>query len=104
MSKDIQMMGNVGYCIDDGNVISFQVGSNPMASVLDMDQDPEYKNLPANGINGLRWLTVDGYQVAARGRNNRLVEEIEHDFKKNRLIPRLISKQINMLYGKGLCV
>lgn len=104
MSKDIQMMGNVGYCIDDGNIISFQVGSNPMASVLDMDQDPEYKNLPANGIGGLRWLTVDGYHVAARGRNNRLVEEIEHDFKKNRLIPRLISKQINMLYGKGLCV
>jgi hypothetical protein len=52
----------------------------------------------------LTWLNVSGFNIAARGSGNLQAEEITSDFKKNRLLPRLISKQVNMLYGLGPAV
>ena len=31
MSDSVEMMGNYGYYIDDSNIISFQLGTNPTA-------------------------------------------------------------------------
>lgn len=38
MSKsNLKMVGNFGCYLDDDNVISFQIGDRPMASVLEPD-------------------------------------------------------------------
>ena len=99
--SQIDMWGNLGCYLDDNNVITFQVGTNPGTSLMrEMDQDER----PVSGYNrniSFRWLNVDGYNVYSRGADNRKCERIEADIKNNRLLPRLISKQINMLYGKG---
>lgn len=97
----LDMWGNLGCYLDDNNVITFQVGTNPSCSLVrEMEQD----TMPITGYNRNiqhRWLNVDGYNVYSRGTDNRKCECIEVDIKNNRLLPRLISKQVNMLYGKG---
>lgn len=97
----LDMWGNLGCYLDDNNVITFQVGTNPGSSLVrEMEQD----TMPITGYNRniqYRWLNVDGYNVYSRGTDNRKCERIEVDIKNNRLLPRLISKQVNMLYGKG---
>lgn len=96
---DYQMIGNMGVHINESNVIAFQMGTNQANAMTD----------PGFGYNGRqsmigtpqRWLSVNGYQVAARGENNLMVEEIEHDISGNRLLPRLYQKQATILYGYG---
>ena len=102
MSKEkLKIIGNLGTYIDDGNVISFQFGRDPMSSVLEPDAlFPEVEGT----LPGYRWQTIQGFQVCSRGYNDRKCEEITEDIKKNRLLPRLITKQVNMLYGHGLAV
>lgn len=99
--NDMQLIGNVGTYVDDKNSFTFQVGSTPSARLGDED-DPGFDNrLGGRGAFAMQWLNVSGYNVYARGDNNLKCEELENDIKKNRLLPRLISKQINMLYGSG---
>jgi hypothetical protein len=95
----MQLMGNFGCYVDDGNVLSFQMGDHPQP--MDLNTSPHLGSL---GIAGLSWLNLKGYNIATRGANNLEVEEIESDFKKNRLMPRLINKKVNMLYGNGPAV
>ena len=35
MSDSVEMMGNYGCYIDDSNIISFQLGTNPTAGLKD---------------------------------------------------------------------
>ena len=98
MSKSkTEMFGNLGAYIDDNNVITFQIGgaSSVMRSDFGVDN-------PTRTIFVPRFTNVDGYQVASRGDDNRSCDRIEKDIKSNRLLPRLIDKQIKLLYGKGL--
>lgn len=98
--SDLQTFGNMGIYLEDNNVISFQVGTDPTMRIgVDPHDSVIYGNRPELLIP--RWLSVDGYNVLARGKDNRKCEQIEKDIKNNRLLPRLIGKQVNMLYGKG---
>ena len=91
------MLGDYGCYIDESNVISFQVGDNPRIGM----EDPDFSVEDYNSFPDLQWQTINGYQVCSRGHNNMKCEEVAADLKKNRLLPRLITKQMNMLYGKG---
>ena len=103
MSKsNLKMVGNYGCYLDDDNVISFQIGDTPLSSVL--DPDPMFPVLNDSGFPDMQWQSIQGFQVCSRGFNNLKCEEIASDIKKNRLLPRLITKQVNMLYGHGLGV
>ncbi len=100
MTNDMQMIGNYGCYADDNNVITFQAGG--VGSNYHFDVDPEFNTaIPGSALS---WLNVSGFNIAARGANNMQVEEITSDFKKNRLLPRLIDKQVKMLYGRGPAV
>ena len=92
--SEIKMMGNLGCYLDENNVISFQTGMSLSSNDAD-DFSSEWKQPE------IQWLSAGGYNVYARGTNNCQCEEIEQDIKRNRLLPRLINKQVNMLYGKG---
>ncbi len=97
MSGKIEMIGNLGTYVDDSNVISFQIGA---ASALTrenfgVDRKPTDIFVP-------RYMKVQDYQVCSRGTDNRSCDRIEKDIKSNRLLPRLIDKQVKFLYGKGL--
>lgn len=103
MSKsNLKMIGNYGCYLDDDNVISFQIGDKPISSVL--DPDPMFPVLNDSDFPDMQWQSIQGFQVCSRGFNNLKCEEIASDIKKNRLLPRLITKQINMLYGHGISV
>ena len=98
--NDFNMVGNFGCYVDDNNVISFQVGG--ARNGFSFDIDPEFNKTISGSI--LSWHNISGFNVASRGANNLQVEEITSDFNNNRLIPRLINKQVNMLYGLGPAV
>lgn len=93
----IEMAGNLGTYVDDQNVISFQVGAS-----VSMDEYDENFTRVKNDIYVPRFMDVNGYHVYSRGTDNRSCEHIERDIKRNRLLPRLIDKQVKFLYGKGL--
>ena len=98
MNDQIEIHGNVGNYIHDGNVISFQLGTNTQ-----LFEGPSLV-LPST-LAGIRhehqWLSIGGYQVLMRGFNDLLIDEITKEIKENRLLPRLYGKQIKMLYGHG---
>lgn len=103
MSKsNLKMIGNYGCYLDDDNVISFQIGDKPISSVL--EPDPMFPVLNDSDFPDMQWQSIQGFQVCSRGFNNLKCEEIASDIKKNRLLPRLITKQVNMLYGHGISV
>lgn len=96
--SNIQRLGNLGCYIDDNNAITFQIGSTPYARMED-DTD-EFLGVKNEAV-AMQWLNINGYNAYCRGTDNRQCERIEKDIKRNRLLPRLISKQVNMLYGRG---
>ena len=93
----IEMLGNIGTYISDRNVISFQMGDKVSAL-----RDDFGVNNTGRSIFTPAFTKVDDIQVASRGTDNRSCERIERDIKNNRLLPRLIDKQIRFLYGMGL--
>lgn len=100
MNDKIQMYGNMGCYINDGDVISFQIGNQS----LSIDPGFELPSLNLQRIHEDRWLNLQGYQICCRGMNNTLCDEVAMNIKQNRLLPSLIRKQIGMLYGKGPAV
>lgn len=94
------MLGNMGCYLDDNNIISFQIGTNPAS----FSMDPGFESPALETFGTIQWMNVQGYKVAARGPGNRQCIEIERDIKNNRLLPELIAKQCRMLYGTGLTV
>lgn len=97
MSDSLEMLGNYGCYVDTGSTISFQLGTNPTAGL----KDPGFVNSNTVLFADYSWQSIGGFNVCSRGANNMKCEEVESDIKKNRLLPRLITKQVNMLYGLG---
>lgn len=93
-NSNLQMINNFGNYVDEKNLITFQIGSS---TTNRMDDN-------GTGYNFFtpRFTKIDNFQVASRGSDNKSCENIEKDIKSNRLLPRLIDKQIKLLYGKGL--
>lgn len=96
--KNINMLGNLGTYVDDNNVLTFQIGGGSAS----MREPFGVDNYDRRSIFVPQFTNVDGYQVCSRRNDNRSCERIEKDIKRNRLLPRLIDKQIKLLYGKGL--
>ena len=109
MNKDyeIDMYGNAGIYLADGNTFTFQLGEgDAFMQGEQLFQSPVLDSL----FGGTLWhgdhqyLGIEGYQVLMRGNNNQLCDEVTKEIKENRLLPRLYSKEIKMLYGHGLAV
>ena len=100
MNDRIELYGNAGNYLADGNVLSFQIGEGQQlfntAGMLIPQENRSY-------LHEHQWLSVNGYQVCMRGANNNLCDEVTTEIKQNRLLPRLYSKEIKMLYGNGPC-
>lgn len=97
MNDKIELYGSVGNYQYDGNLISFQMGEQ-------LSMDGPMLMLPsdrAHCTHEHQYLGIDGYNVVMRGMNNTLVDEVTKEIKENRLLPRLYSKEIKMLYGHG---
>lgn len=100
MNDRIELYGNVGNYIADGNVLSFQIGEGQQLFNTPGMLIPQGNKLY---YHEHQWLSVSGYQVCMRGANNNLCDEVTTEIKQNRLLPRLYSKEIKMLYGNGPC-
>ena len=97
MNDSIEVYGQVGNYQLDGNLISFQMGEQigPGGSMLVLPSDRQQL------LHEHQWLGVGGYNLCMRGMNNTLVDEVTKEIRENRLLPRLYSKEIKMLYGHG---
>lgn len=100
MNDRIELYGNVGNYIADGNVLSFQIGEGQQLFNTPGMLIPQGNKLY---LHEHQWLSVNGYQVCMRGVNNNFCDEVTTEIKQNRLLPRLYSKEIKMLYGNGPC-
>ena len=100
MNDSIELYGNAGNYILDGNVFSFQIGEGQQVFGTPGLLVPMGRQLY---LHEQQWLSVNGYQVCMRGVNNALCDEVTMEIKQNRLLPRLYSKEIKMLYGHGPC-
>lgn len=92
----LELHGNAGLYVSDGNVFSFQIGTGHQ-----LFQQPAFVPVSSLPQNEHIFLGLNGYQVCCRGSNNALVEEVTQDIRNNRLLPRLYDKEIKMLYGHG---
>ena len=98
MNDSIEIYGQVGNYVLNGNMFSFQMGESEQ-----LLQPPMF-TVPAAGPTAMhehQWLGVQGFQVCMRGPWNTLIDEVTQEIKQNRLLPRLYSKEIKMLYGHG---
>jgi len=108
MNEDytIEMYGNAGCYISDGNTFTFQLGEGEEFFHGDqLIQSPAFGSpfIPSPLWRGdHQYLSLQGYQVLMRGYNNQLCDEVTKEIKENRLLPRLYSKEIKMLYGHGV--
>lgn len=100
MNDRIELYGNAGNYIADGNVLSFQIGEGQQLFNTPGMLIPQENR---SCLHEHQWLSVNGYQVCMRGANNNLCDEVTTEIKQNRLLPRLYSKEIKMLYGNGPC-
>ena len=100
MNDTIELYGNAGVYINDGNVFSLQIGEAQQVFNQPGILIPRGGELHCHEQS---WLSVNGYQVCMRGMNNALCDEVTIEIKQNRLLPRLYKKEINMLYGHGPC-
>lgn len=98
MNDNVELYGNAGIYVNDGNVVSFQIGEGEQLFNLPSLGLTEGEMLP---LDRKVWLGVNGYQVCARGFRNAQCEEVTREIKQNRILPRLYRKQIKMLYGHG---
>lgn len=88
--------------LDDGNVITFQMGESPAVPVVAaVPQQTEPWAQVLRPTHEPCYLSANGYQLLLRGDTADLCDEITREIKENRLLPRLYAKQIKMLYGHG---
>ena len=86
--SQMEMYANLGCYLDDNNVFTFQIGTDPGRGLV---RNMETDEAPVSGYNrniAFRWLNVDGYNICSRGTDNRKCERIEADIKNNRLLPQ----------------
>lgn len=100
MNDSIELYGNAGTYIADGNVFSFQIGEGQQVFTHPAVFTPIGS---ASTAGEHSWLSFNGYNICTRGKNNALCEEMALEIKQNRLLPRLYNKEIKMLYGHGPC-
>ncbi|TAJ13052.1 hypothetical protein DMA11_10325 [Marinilabiliaceae bacterium JC017] len=91
---EIQSNGLLGYVKDGTDVFTFQMGTRAATGEIDMDQ---FAGIPLPLV-----LNVDGYKVLIMGKNNTLPDEIEAVIGGNRLLPELLGKRVQLLFGEGL--
>ena len=104
---EIDMYGNAGIYLADGNTFTFQLGEGDSIFGADQLFQSPLLESPFGGTFWMQqhhYLGIQGYQVLMRGYNNQQCDEVTKEIKENRLLPRLYSKEIKMLYGHGLAV
>lgn len=92
--SNINIRDGIGCYVDDQNTFTFQLGDKTTSAWSSSTNE-----LIASFSMPI--FAVDGYTIYPRGKDNRSCERVEHDIKNNRLLPRLIAKQVELLYGKG---
>lgn len=93
---DIQTNGRHGYWKDGTDVITFEMDTKATTGEIDMEQ---FAGIPLPLV-----LNVDGYKVLIMGKNNTLPDETEAVIGGNRLLPELLNKRTQLLFGEGLHV
>lgn len=98
---DFKHLGRIGYYKDNDTTVTYQIGNT-----VDDWQADSY-NKKSEVLNNIAFPAVGrygNYNVLLKGSNNLLPDEISNMINKNRLLPKLLEKQVYWLFGKGLFV
>lgn len=79
--NNLKMIGNHGLYLHENTVLSFQVGTDPVQSIL--PDDPGFNFDPALFLDQSHWQTINGYNIASRGYNDLKCQEVANDIKQN---------------------
>ncbi len=76
MTDSIELHGNAGLYVMDGNTFSFQIGEGNELSTKQGLLVPQGIQGAQSYLHEHQWLSVNGYQVCMRGVNNAQCEEV----------------------------
>lgn len=94
--SDFDNLGREGYYKHNDSVVTFQIG-NELTGDSYSKQSEQLNTMPTIPVG-----KYAGYNVLLKGSNNNLPNEQAYLINKNRLLPRLLEKQVYLLYGKGI--
>ncbi|MDR2685070.1 MAG: hypothetical protein LBB53_06785 [Prevotellaceae bacterium] len=91
--------GNSGYYAVDCGVLTFEVEG---VEFKEEWQNDEYRNLYSKYLNEYQTMTIEGYSVPMWGENHNLYpQEVRNVISNNKLLPSVLQKRIDFLFGKG---
>lgn len=100
--EKIEINGNTGYYSYSSGVITFDVQGVSMRKSI---AEKEYRNLYARYLNENRTMQLQGYQIPVWGEGHNLYpQEVYNSVSDNKLLPEILQKQVEFLFGKGPCL
>ena len=95
----IERDGNRGFCKVGSRVVSFEVsGASDTVAI----QDQQYKSLYNQYINDNSTIPLGNFTVALWGDRHNLYPQMVYDLiSDNKLLPEILSKQVEFLFGRG---
>jgi hypothetical protein len=97
--ETFELSRHQGYYAGDSGVVTFEIkGRSPL---LDEDAN-EYAHLYAHLVDDNMTMQMQGYTVPLWGdRHNLYPQEVYNAVSENKLLPEILQKQVEFLFGKG---
>lgn len=97
--EKFEINGNTGYYAYNSGVVTFDVQGATMRESI---AEKEYRNLYARYLSENRTMQLQGYQIPVWGEGHNLYpQEIYNAISDNKLLPEILQKQVEFLFGKG---
>jgi hypothetical protein len=97
---EFKLAGQHGYYAGDSGLVTFEV-KGAAATTLD-DAAAEYQALYARFIGENMTMQMQGYTIPLWGdRHNLYPQEVHAAVSENKLLPEILQKQVEFLFGKG---
>lgn len=97
-----EIKGDNGYYSCNSGVVTFDIQGAAMRESI---AEKEYHNLYARYLNENMTMQLQGYQVPIWGEGHNLYpQEVYNAISDNKLLPEILQKQVEFLFGKGPCL
>lgn len=100
--EKFEIQGGNGYYSCDSGVVTFDIQGAAMRESI---AEKEFRNLYARYLNENMTLQLQGFQVPVWGEGHNLYpQEVYNAISDNKLLPEILQKQVEFLFGKGPCL
>lgn len=100
--EKFEIQGGNGYYSCDSGVVTFDIQGAAMRESI---AEKEFRNLYARYLNENMTMQLQGFQVPVGGEGHNLYpQEVYNALSDNKLLPEILQKQVEFLFGKGPCL